>query len=358
MHHFLTYLGSISKTNKLLEGPRTNLRQGGSMNNKMRILIAYDGSNCADDALCDLGRAGLPPFAEALIVNVAEVWLPLPLSHQSEIAIAVGTNSVEAQRPDLQPDQPSQLDEISLRAADAAERLKSFFPEWTVKAESLRGSPAAAVVRKAAEWNANLLVAGARGKGESSRSWLGSVSQKLANEAPCSVRIARSHGAWKKGAPVRILIGLDGSSSAEAAVAEVARRFWIIGTEVRIVVVLDKPTPTAVPEIIRDMDDPSSTGKSGHPSWVSGFVDRARSKLSQAELHVSEFIDEGDPKQIIVAEAEEWGADCIFIGAGDDGESARSFLLGSVSTAVVARAHCTVEIVRNDTRDYEDARSV
>ena len=35
------------------------------MNNRMRILIAYGGSSHADEALDDLGRAGLPQEAEA-----------------------------------------------------------------------------------------------------------------------------------------------------------------------------------------------------------------------------------------------------------------------------------------------------
>jgi nucleotide-binding universal stress UspA family protein len=76
------------------------------------------------------------------------------------------------------------------------------------------------------------------------------------------------------------------------------------------------------------------------------FVDRASTRLSAAELQVSQLIEKGDPKQIIVAEAEEWGADCIFVGAGENGARTNKLLLGSVSTAIVARAHCTVEIVR------------
>jgi hypothetical protein len=46
------------------------------MSEKMKILIAYDGSDCANAALEDLQRAGLPRVAEALIMSVAEVFLP------------------------------------------------------------------------------------------------------------------------------------------------------------------------------------------------------------------------------------------------------------------------------------------
>ena len=42
------------------------------------ILIAYDGSACADAALNDLKRAGLPASLDALVVTVADVIVPPP----------------------------------------------------------------------------------------------------------------------------------------------------------------------------------------------------------------------------------------------------------------------------------------
>jgi len=46
------------------------------MNEKMKILIAYDGSECADAALEDLKSAGLPKTAEAIVMTLADVFLP------------------------------------------------------------------------------------------------------------------------------------------------------------------------------------------------------------------------------------------------------------------------------------------
>lgn len=51
----------------------------------MRLLVAYDGSECADAALDDLTHAGLPLNGEALVVSVAEVWLPPPPPSAFEI---------------------------------------------------------------------------------------------------------------------------------------------------------------------------------------------------------------------------------------------------------------------------------
>lgn len=44
----------------------------------MKVLVAYDGSESADTAIDGLRRAGLPIEANALVVSVAEVWLPTP----------------------------------------------------------------------------------------------------------------------------------------------------------------------------------------------------------------------------------------------------------------------------------------
>ena len=69
-------------------------------------------------------------------------------------------------------------------------------------------------------------------------------------------------------------------------------------------------------------------------------------KLRAAELVVSSVIINGDPKRLLVDEAEQWGADSIFVGARGLRLIDR-LLLGSVSAAVAERAHCSVEVVRN-----------
>ena len=39
----------------------------------MKILIAYDGSICSDNAIVDLRPAGLPAVAKAIVLSVAEM---------------------------------------------------------------------------------------------------------------------------------------------------------------------------------------------------------------------------------------------------------------------------------------------
>jgi nucleotide-binding universal stress UspA family protein len=62
-------------------------------------------------------------------------------------------------------------------------------------------------------------------------------------------------------------------------------------------------------------------------------------------FEVAGDIIEGHPKQVLLDEAEKWGADLIVVGSHGRRGLDR-FLLGSVSQAVALHARCSVEIVR------------
>lgn len=303
----------------------------------MKILIAYDGSSCADNALDDLPRAGLPRNADALVINVIERWLPPPLSREPARDVFGATES--AAKPARAREEPeAQRDAGAMPLlGTAAEKIKSLFPEWNVETLSLRGSPSYQIVRRAREWNADLIIVGSQGEKAGKIFSLGSVSQKIVNEAHCSVRVARG-SAWKKGSPVRILIGLDSTSAAREAVEKVARRMWIPGSEVRLVTAKDLP----------ENKQANSQSESKTDEWIESFQLAAERRLKNSELAVTRLVEAGDPKKIIVGAADEWGADCVFIGSNDTGSFFENLLLGSVATAIVARAHCTVEIVREN----------
>lgn len=310
----------------------------------MKLLIGYDGSPCADAALDGLRRAGLPREAKAIILTVFEQWLPHATGNNLAQP-ALGKSAPAASAPIRMSAMTSAepLTETRALALAAKSRLQAHFPGWDIKAEESSGSPAREILKRAADWAPDLIAVGSQGRSGLGRFLLGSVSLKVANEAPCSVRVARGT-VWKDGAPVRILIALDGSPGSEAAVHAVCSRMWPPESEVRLTTVIDRPNVPIVTQLVPSAaEGPASTF---HRAWVQGFVDAATKKLRGSELVVSSKIEEGDPKSLIVANAEEWGAECIFIGASCARNSFEKFLLGSVATAVVSRAHCSVEIVR------------
>src|SRR4030095_6650174 len=79
--------------------------------------------------------------------------------------------------------------------------------------------------------------------------FLGSMSQCSLNEALCSVRVARGK-IDEPDFPVRLIVGLDGSQNAHAAVEQVAARNWPEKSEVRVMVGDHPLEPTIVGEYI------------------------------------------------------------------------------------------------------------
>ena len=184
----------------------------------MKLLIAYDGSACADAALLDLQRAGFPGEVEAIVVSVSDVCLWPPGT--GEVA---EPSSVILETVHLRKERQHALQAVEnarALAVQASEIVGASFPAWKVHAEAYGESPAWAIIKRADEWKADLVVVGSHGRSALGRLILGSVSQKVVTEAGCSVRVARGHASHRH-SPVRIAIGVDGSPGAEAAVKAV-----------------------------------------------------------------------------------------------------------------------------------------
>lgn len=305
----------------------------------MRILIAYDGSESSDIALEDLKHAGLPSELEVLVMSLADVFMPI-VEDDNNIEEMHVPDAVKRARDRAQ----QELDEATVLAKRASEQIGLMFPSWKVRHTALADSPAWALLRTADEWKPDLIVMGARGHSVfGGRLILGSISQRVLYEARGSVRIARSLSK-KEDVPVRILIGVDQSSDSNAAVEAVCNRNWPSGSEVGLLAVVDTVMP------INSDADPSSVKwieVSEEKNWdqVRDVFASSAERLRSAGLHTEVLIRRGDPADQILEEADTWGADCIFVGARGTRGIDR-LLLGSVSSAVSARAHCSVEVVR------------
>ena len=310
------------------------------MSEKMKILIGYDGSDCADAALEDLGRAGLPSVASAVVISVAEVWLPPPSSYEiveEALAESGPTEQAEAESP--------ALEEARALALGACERLQKRFPGWEVRAEAANGSPAWGVITRADALQPDLIVVGSQGRNALGRFVLGSVSQKVVTEARSSVRVARGR-AKADDSPVRIVLGVDGSPASALAVGAVGKRSWPGDTEVLVVAVDDIMSPTLIGRLMPPVTNWVGERNRREREWAHQLVEDAARELEAASLKASHVVKDGDPKRELVKAAEEWEADCIFVGSTGLGGRFKRFLLGSVSAAVAARAACTVEVVR------------
>lgn len=305
----------------------------------MKILLAYDGSPCADAAVADLRNAGFSRENEILVVTVAHDGWP-PSKHSSAELGQFG-NPWKAL-----------MEDTEVYAKKAAARIQSEFPGWKVSSEALWGAPTDILQKTIDHWAPDLLIVGSQGRSAVGRLLLGSVSLNLVHHAHCSVRVVRT-GAPDVAGPPRILVAADGSPRADAAIREVGRRRWPKNTQARVVSIVQPlvPAPTLMPELagttyatetafqVIDEADERERARLHQVAEAAGL------NLQHAGLNATAVVLEGDPRNELVAEAERWHANTIFVGARGLGTMDR-LLLGSVSTAVVTHAHCSVEIVR------------
>jgi nucleotide-binding universal stress UspA family protein len=100
--------------------------------------------------------------------------------------------------------------------------------------------------------------------------------------------------------------------------------------------------------------DPVFIGASAHVQQSEELRNQAPALLEAASrlirnaapgVVVSMKIVEGNPKDLIVREASDWAADLIVLGSHGYGR-VRRLILGSVASAVVAEAPCSVQVVR------------
>jgi nucleotide-binding universal stress UspA family protein len=301
-------------------------------NGKLKVFIPYDGSESSETALDNLRSAGLPQRLEALVA-VTPVWLPLS---PYEITHAVSARRMKLLTSGMSSFAPAlrEHEEQRVLSLEADRRIRSIFPSGTVKTEVMQEMTVASeILRKVKSWGAELIILGAKTSPSPQITDYAGPALRVARDAPCSVRIARTSERNGDG-PVQILIGVDESDSTDQAVQAVAERFWPPGTKASLLAVR-KTGP-------RDPAGQSAIGLA---------LERQADRLRATGLEVSIAIKDGQPDGVLLQEARDLLADCIFIdshGLGDR-ESDRSDHRGldKAVEAILLGAHCSVEIVRS-----------
>ncbi|HSE19324.1 MAG TPA: universal stress protein [Pyrinomonadaceae bacterium] len=146
---------------------------------------------------------------------------------------------------------------------------------------------------------------------------------------------------------MKILLAVDGSASSDAAIAEIVRRPWPEQTQVKVITAFETPIMVGIEPWAAGpmyLDDLQRAVSSAATAVLENSLTKLKTALAN-KMRITGEVIQGSPKQVIVEEAERWGADLIVMGSRGLGAWNR-LLLGSVSNAVVHHAKCSVEIVR------------
>ncbi|MFF1492049.1 universal stress protein [Streptomyces sp. NPDC058304] len=137
----------------------------------------------------------------------------------------------------------------------------------------------------------------------------------------------------------RIVVGVDGSPSSQAALRWAVRYAGLVGGRVEAVTAWDLPGAGSwsAPAVDATFDEEDAERR---------LVEEVRTVLGEGGASsVHERLVRGNPADVLVESAE--GADMLVVGSRGRGGFSRA-LLGSVSQQVALHAPCPVTIVRPD----------
>lgn len=211
----------------------------------------------------------------------------------------------------------------------------------------LMGDPKNVIVNEAADLGADFVVIGAHSTHGVMQFLLGGVARAVARLAPCSVEIVRR---IPDAQPLRILLATDGSECSNAAAQSIAQRPWAAGTEFRILSVVEPSAPLLRPpyfshEMMEELRGKDMQRAQEAVASAEYILDGAGIKASSTVA-----VPAATPKELILSEAAEWGAELIVVGSHGR-RGVNRLLLGSVSEAVALHAQCSVEIIRHTKQD-------
>src|SRR5687768_11725437 len=124
----------------------------------MKVLIGYDGSDCADAAINDLQRAGLPQNSQITVVTAVDMWPEVPASlFKMEPAALENASPAIKRAHHLAAHALADAREL----AEAGEqKVRELLPSATVTSSARPEAPATALIASAHELSADLIVVG------------------------------------------------------------------------------------------------------------------------------------------------------------------------------------------------------
>lgn len=145
----------------------------------MNVLIAVDDSACSSLAITHVLEQCWPKGTEFRVLSVVE---PVYLQYATEGGYLGPV--IEAQQQFVE--QTKSLVQAKLK------ELKQTLGQEYVQGHVVEGNAAECIMEMAKDWKADLIVLGSHGRRGLQRFFLGSVAEKVARYAPCSVEIVKA----------------------------------------------------------------------------------------------------------------------------------------------------------------------
>lgn len=145
----------------------------------MKILIAVDDSTCSTHAVETILERKWTDGTEVRVVTVVE---PVMASYGFAGGYIV-ESMIDAEKEIIA--------HCKQFIHEFVARLKPVFGETKVSGDVLHGFIADSILEEAKQWDADLIVVGSHGRRGFQRFLLGSVAERVASHAPCSIEIVK-----------------------------------------------------------------------------------------------------------------------------------------------------------------------
>ncbi len=290
----------------------------------MKLLVAVDHSETSQAVLKEVAARPWPVNTCAEVLNVVEPPHMWTMSETVEAAIQRSNDLVSR----------------------GAEELRA----WDLEAGgvTLKGDAKRVILERAKDTKADFVFVGSQGVSALTHFLLGNVASSVVSHAPCSVEIVRTKPGKVPGVR-KILLATDGSEFSERAAKSIAERPWPQGTEVEamsvVELVLGSAQALLEPPFVdtNQLEEQRAEGMKRAQNAVASAVEILSKTFPKVEESISVLL--GGPRNVIIDEADKWGADLIVVGSHGH-RGIERFLLGSVSEGIARHAHCSVEVIR------------
>ncbi len=274
-----------------------------------KILVAYDGSSSARNALTLAGKMAKEDQSWIKVLTVVP-------SYEGDLDLIKVSNIKEAIT--------GPGERLLTEARQIADSQDVF-----ILTNLEQGEPYERIVQVAEEENCDLIVMGRRGTNNLDRAFMGSVSARVIGHTTKDVLVIpeESSLSWRN-----ILLATDGSPSSDNALArslEIAQERGSRLSAMTVVYTNDEfiaLEQSVVQELYKAADK---------------ILDKVRKRAGDLGVQTDLYVKEGEPYQAVVSLAAELGTDLVILGSHGRKGFTR-LLMGSVTERVIGYAGCPV----------------
>jgi nucleotide-binding universal stress UspA family protein len=308
----------------------------------MKVLLAVEQTRISVGAIRILTRFTLPVGSDLFLLHVHPT--PQKITGLAKERILRISHRVQA----VQKEVHEQAHQFLGKVENTLRRQDVVFHSM-VK----HGFPGEEILKTIRTKDIDLVILGTRSFSQAAGFFLGSVSQWVLQEAPCSVLIARNRPHKKlNNRGMKILLATDGSSDSQGGIDFVNRMGFPASSHIMILHVIQKQVYETERALITGRENKQEFAElaeeilGAREQQGVKLLEQTSNALSSHDVTIQKRLVFGNPASEILKAARMMKTDLIVMGSqGSTG--VKRIILGSVANKVVRSAGTSVAVIRH-----------